>query len=221
MLKRFGHGDRDSDGAGRPAPVKLHVGSGAERLEGWVNIDIEQLPGVDLIADATEGLPFEGVEAIYAEHFLEHLHARDGLAFLAEAHRALAPGGRLRLSTPNLDWVWASHYDPDWPDEKRLHASLGVTRAFHGWGHRFLWNRPILTEALEAVGFAELRWLRHGEHAAGVFEGVERHQSYGDHEGHHHVLVVEAVRLGAGDKPRLMKLRELINEELTRHVPGA
>ena len=56
----------------RPRP-RLHIGSGRERLEGWVNIDAQALPGVDVVADVTKGLQFENVEAIFAEHFIEHL----------------------------------------------------------------------------------------------------------------------------------------------------
>src|SRR5436305_5607309 len=55
-----------------PAP-KLHVGAGRARLDGWVNVDLQPLPGVDVVADVTQGLRFTGVEALFAEHFLEHL----------------------------------------------------------------------------------------------------------------------------------------------------
>jgi predicted SAM-dependent methyltransferase len=138
--------------------VRLHIGAGDTPLEGWINVDRTRLPGVDVVADVTKGLRWDNVEAIFAEPFLEHLAPRDALACLAEAHRVLAPGRVLRLSTPNLDWVWRTHYRVEAPaDEKRL-AALHVNRAFHGWGDRFLWNREMLTAALQACGFVELTW---------------------------------------------------------------
>ena len=89
---------------------RLHVGCGRERLDGWVNLDNQSLPGVDLVTDVTEGLDFADVEAVYAEHFLEHLTVDQALDFLLECHRVLRDGGLLRLTTPNLDWAWKSHY---------------------------------------------------------------------------------------------------------------
>jgi predicted SAM-dependent methyltransferase len=167
---------------GDAAPLRLHVGAGRERLEGWVNIDVQDLPGVDVVADVTRGLDFSDAEAVYAEHFLEHLRADQAIDFLAECHRCLVPGGLLRLSTPNLDWVWHTHY-PAAPAESSAHAGAGTNRAFHGWRHRFLWNRELLAVGLEACGFEDLAWCRWGESEHEVFRGIERHETYADAPG--------------------------------------
>lgn len=203
--------------AGDAAPLRLHVGAGRERLEGWVNIDIQDLPGVDVVADVTEGLDFRDAEAVYAEHFLEHLRADQGVDFLVECHRCMAPGGRLRLSTPNLDWVWLTHYHPAAPTEIKQREALAANRAFHGWGHRFLWNRELLTVALEASGFGELTWCGWGESEHEVFRGVERHEAYVDLSELPHVLIVEAVR-GDERPDALAALRRRVDEDLIRHL---
>ena len=198
-------------------PLRLHVGAGRARLEGWVNLDVQDLPGVDVVADVTQGLDFADVEAIYAEHFLEHLRIDDALAFLVDCHRCLVPGGRLRLSTPNLDWVWLTHYHPEAPAEVKRREAIATNRAFHGWRHRFLWNRELLAAALEAAGFDELAWCRWGESEHEVFRGIERHETYGDLPELPHVLIVEAVRGEA--RPRaLATLRTQLEEELLRHL---
>ena len=57
-------------------PTRLHIGCGQQAMAGWINIDNQRLPGVDQVLDVRNGLPFSGVAAIYAEHFLEHLVAR-------------------------------------------------------------------------------------------------------------------------------------------------
>src|SRR5262249_58301839 len=115
-------------------PLRLHVGSGTESLAGWINIDNRPLPGVDRVLDVRKGLPFRDVATIYAEHFLEHLSLDDGLAFLAECRRVLAPEGRLRLSTPNLDWVWATHYRLETrEDPAGLHDCMHLNPAFLGF----------------------------------------------------------------------------------------
>jgi predicted SAM-dependent methyltransferase len=197
-------------------PLRLHVGAGRARLEGWVNLDIQDLPGVDVVADATRGLGFSDVEAIYAEHFLEHLPVDLAIDFLVECRRCLAPRGRLRLSTPNLAWVWLTHYHPEAPADVKRREAVIANRAFYGWRHRFLWNRELLATTLEACGFDGLAWCRWGESEHEVFRGVERHETYDDAPEMSHVLVVEAAR--AEEQPAaLAELRRTFEEELLRH----
>jgi predicted SAM-dependent methyltransferase len=175
-------------------PLRLHIGSGTESLAGWVNIDTRRLPGVDVVLDVRSGLPFSSVEAIYAEHFLEHLTLDEGLAFLAECRRALADAGVLRLSTPNLDWVHATHYHPGgWASESEaLRDALYINRAFRGWGHRFLYNRAALSAVLASTGFGRLVFCRYGESGIAGLSGLERHETWQDTPELPHVLIVEA-----------------------------
>jgi len=214
-LRRSGRrGARRAAGDG---PVRLHVGAGRAPLAGWVNLDVQDLPGIDVVADVTEGLDFDDVEAIFAEHFLEHLPLDQALDFLVECHRALRPGAWLRLSTPNLDWVWMSHYDTRAPDAERELMALRANRAFHGWRHRFLWNRPLLGRALRACGFDEVRWCRWGESEQPLFHGIERHETCGDSEEYPHVLIAEA-RKGEPRPAELSALRELFADEFLHHL---
>lgn len=199
------------------APTRLHVGSGKERLEGWVNVDIQPLPGVDVVADVTQGLQFSDMEVVFAEHFLEHLAIDDALRFLLESHRVLRDGGWIRLSTPNLDWVWSTHYQLDETLDFKRDAAIRLNRAFHGWRHRFLWNREMLGEALEACGFTDVRWCRWGESALPVFQGIERHETYVDVPELPHVLVVEA-RKGTAQPDRLADLGARLEREFFLHM---
>ncbi len=201
------------------APLLLHVGCGEQRLDGWVNIDRQALPSVDYVADVTAGLPFENAAALFAEHFLEHLPLDEALAFLLEAHRVLALGARLRLSTPNLDWVLATQYTTEASPAGggAADGALRLNRAFHGWSHRFLWNRPLLAAALEAAGFADLRWCRHGESEWPPFRGLERHAVDADTAELPHVLIVEACK-GERDAARLAAFRDLLRREFLHEV---
>ena len=198
-------------------PVRLHVGCGRARLQGWINVDAQPLPGVDEVADVTRGLGYSDVEAVFAEHFLEHLTLDDALRFLAEVHRALSPGRWVRLSTPNLDWVWSTHYGLDFDSEAKRQSALAINRAFRGWRHQFLWNRELLEETLLACGFDEVRWCRYGESELPVFQGIERHETYHDRSDLPHVLVVEA-RKGEPRPERFAALRELVRTEILDHL---
>jgi predicted SAM-dependent methyltransferase len=201
----------------RRTRARLHIGSGRERLEGWVNIDAQALPGVDVVADVTKGLEFQDVEAIFAEHFIEHLPLADAIGFLREAWRTLARRGWIRLSTPNLDWVWASHYQLEGEPEARRLSALRLNRAFHGWRHQFLWNREMLGEALAACGFSGVRWCAYGESELPFFRGIERHETYGDSPDLPHVIIVEAQK-GEPRPERLAQFQALVEGEFLIHL---
>lgn len=199
--------------------ARLNVGCGRFPLAGWVNLDIQELPTVDRVVDVRAGLPFRDAAAVYAEHFLEHLTFGEALDFLAAAHAALAPGGKLRLSTPNLEWVWATH-DPAWPEEAEARRRTFVAnRAFYGWQHRFLWTRPLLAEAMAASGFDEVAFHRYGESDDPALSGLEQHDVYPDSNEKPHVLIVEGSRATA-DPARHARLMAAARESFLDHLRG-
>ena len=197
--------------------VRLHIGCGQQSLPGWINIDNQGLPGVDQVLDVRRGLPFSGVATIYAEHFLEHLALDDGLAFLAECRRVLLPDGVLRLSTPNLDWVMLTHYRGPGasPDDAREDC-FRINRAFHGWGHQFLYNATTLESALGAAGFARADRCSYGKSERPELAGLERHETWEDTPDLPHVLVVEAWGAAAPrplPEPLMKDFREAIGSK--------
>ena len=68
----------------------------------------------------------------------------------------LRADGVLRLSTPNLDWVWASHYRLDLGDADQVRACFALNGAFRAWGHQFLYNERTLAATLLDAGFASV-----------------------------------------------------------------
>jgi predicted SAM-dependent methyltransferase len=174
---------------------KLHVGSGPAVLSGWTNIDFEYHPGVDHVIDVRDGLPFDDVSFLYAEHFIEHLTHVEGVRFLAECRGALSEKGILRLSTPNLDWVWATQYHL--PSDDTVRDCFAINKSFRGWGHQFLYNAQTLTAALHDAGFADVRECCYGESAHAELRDIERHERSPDSTDLPHVIVLEA----SGRKP--------------------
>lgn len=174
--------------------MKLHIGSGPSPIDGWVNIDNKPYPGVNHVLDVNSGLPFSQVDFIFAEHFLEHLPLDKGFQFLLECRRALAEDGALRLTTPNLDWIWLTHYkDPaELTEEQAFYGCLEMNRAFHGWGHRFSYNASILRSVLQSAGFKEVVFNGYGESRYSELRGLEQHPQNPDHPRAAHVLIAEA-----------------------------
>jgi len=168
--------------------MNLHVGCGGTILGGWINIDRRPMPGVDRVHDVRRGLPFDNADFIFGEHFLEQLPLAGGLKFLAECRRVLTERGVLRLTTPNLDWVWRTHYAAD----AGMMQCLDLNRAVHGWGHHFLYNRATLTGAVAAAGFATIDFVRYGESGHEALRNLESHPHSPDLGGAESLLVIEA-----------------------------
>ena len=77
----------------------LYVGGAGSRPEGYVNVDLFALPGVDVAADA-ELLPFPSslFQCIECDAVLEHVRHPEPV--LRELSRVLAPGGHLHVVVP-------------------------------------------------------------------------------------------------------------------------
>ncbi len=195
--------------------LRLHLGCGPLRLEGWINIDNVAYPGVDLVTDIREGLAYEGVRFVYAEHFIEHLAYDDALQLMVECRRVLGADGVLRLSTPNLDWVWASHYRRELPTtDLQLFGCFSLNLAFHGWGHQFLWNFGTLQATLVDAGFGTVIRVGYGESGIPELRGLERHEQSPDFDGLSHILIVEASGRGGVTPESINAPREQYRRDL-------
>ncbi len=86
-------------------PYRLNVGCGRNILEGYVNIDSADLPGIDLICDLEKlrerpiDLPDGSVEFFLLSHVIEHI--RDSLGLMQELWRLAAPGAIAQIRVPH------------------------------------------------------------------------------------------------------------------------
>jgi predicted SAM-dependent methyltransferase len=203
-----------------PEITKVHVGCGPKaHISGWWNTDLRPFPGIDQAMDATAPWPWrDQLTHVYAEHFLEHLTIDQAFAFLTNAGSALQEGGRMRLSTPNLSWVMC-HYElgADADPEVRLRETLAMNRAFHGWGHQFLWSEEMLTGLLESMGYEDVLTYEYGKSDDPALREIERHPGYWFAQGHPSVVIVEAVR-GRREIGMDPAIEQWIEHEFGRHV---
>ncbi|HEY3747888.1 MAG TPA: methyltransferase domain-containing protein [Pseudonocardiaceae bacterium] len=119
--------------------------------------------------DISEPLPFEdgAVDWVYAEHLVEHVPLPVAVGWLSEVRRVLAPGGLLRLTTPDLrryadgyvkqDGFFNKHrrrlkvmrVGPPMPDR----TAFMFNQIFYHYGHKWIYDEAELRYVLSQAGF--------------------------------------------------------------------
>nr|WP_315491340.1 methyltransferase domain-containing protein [uncultured Rhodoferax sp.] len=162
--------------AEKPRGLKLHLGSGATRLPGWVNIDAYP---AELSLDLRWGLPFDPQSAdyVFMSHVFEHLYyPEESSGVLRDIHRVLSPGGRLRLIVPDIELCIRAYSEHDtafmenrqhtwawWPaaatrlEDFLAYAGAGPRASHFLEGHKFGYDFETLSHALRAAGFSDIQ----------------------------------------------------------------
>jgi hypothetical protein len=90
-------------------PLRLHLGCGETRLEGYVNVDIPRTEAslmtttADLFGDIpTLRFPAATVEEVRTHHVFEHFGRVEAMALLVHWHEWLRVGGKIVIETPDL-----------------------------------------------------------------------------------------------------------------------
>jgi len=176
--------------------MKLHIGCGEFIKNSWINSDIIFSKKIQIVLDARKILPFKdnSFDYIFGEHFIEHLEKDDGFLFFSEARRVLKEGGVLRLSTPNLDWVWFTHYRLVAEEEERLLFCEMINKAFYGWEHKFLYNNNYLKKKLIDAGFQRVEFFKYGESNIEDLQKLEQHYKDIDAGEIPSVIIVQAYK---------------------------
>jgi len=124
----------------QPSSVKLNLGCGERKKEGYINVDWKPGLGPDVVHDLNiVPYPFEesSVDLVEADHVLEHLDRP--FFIMKELHRILKPGGVLKIKVP--------------------HFSRGFTHAEHTHGFDvtfpFYFSKDFAKEGFEAGGKSE------------------------------------------------------------------
>lgn len=199
--------------AGLLQDLKLHVGSGTGRLQGWVNIDLYP---ADLSINVNRPLPFADSSArlVFASHILEHLYYPGAaLRFLAECRRVLAPGGRLRLVVPDIEKYIKAYAEQDdaffaarrrtWQglpegrtrlEEFLSYAGAGPEPAAFLESHKYGYDFDTLSKALRLAGFVRVeRSSFDGSQLPELRVDSVSEVAHAAVEGRHYSLFVEGV----------------------------
>jgi len=145
----------------------LNAGCGKKARFGYVNLDYIWQPGVNLVWDLKWRLPFAdgSLEGIYSEHCLEHLPFElVANHVLAEFHRILIPGGRLRLIVPDAGLYLKLYIQAikdrtvKFPNDNQTLSTpmMCVNHCFRGHGHLYAYDFDTLRSLLVRVNFSQV-----------------------------------------------------------------
>jgi len=171
---------------------KLQIGSSKTPFPDWLNTDLfPEHPDV-IYMDATRPLPLPDASFDYVacEHMIEHIDHASGLEMLRECHRILKPGGKIRVTTPDLqvmarlcdlnptpeqkkyiDWMIARTM----PEVDQCRGVFVLNNAFRAWGHQFLYDADTLKLTLTRSGFTDFEDWKPGESNDPHLRGIESH----------------------------------------------
>ena len=136
--------------------MKLHIGCGTKHLEGYTNIDIRYLPGVDEVNNIRflRNYKENSVDEIYACHVLEHFGRWEYKEVLKRWFEILKPGGYIRLAVPNFEAI-CKYYNKT-NDLKSLIGLLYGGQDYDENYHYITFDFTTLTNDLKNIGYSRV-----------------------------------------------------------------
>lgn len=142
--------------------MKLHLGCGGVRLDGFVNIDCRPGKAVDIVHNlGVDGLPPgvrpNSVSRIETYHFLEHIHRKLALKILRQCFEAMKPGAMIVIEVPDLEEQCRQVLAGNTYVIRNIYGLQRDDRPagtdIHCWGY----TADSLGEILEKIGFVVTR----------------------------------------------------------------
>lgn len=133
--------------------MKLDLGCGKNKREGFIGVDRRKFDGVDVVTDLRKLWPWSDgeVEEVHCSHFLEHLTAPERIHFVNELWRVLKVGGKAAIITPHWcstraygdlthQWppvseFWFYYLNKQWRAENAPHNDEYVCDFEATWGY--------------------------------------------------------------------------------------
>lgn len=153
-----------------PPLRRMNWGCGDNRVEGWINSDRKEGPGIQHTADVMVGLGLasDSIDYVVSVHALQEVPPEDLVTVLKELCRVIRPGGVLRLVLPDAIKGFEAYRRGDYsyfavPDEdaKSIGGKLALQLTWYGYS-RSIFTPDFIDELLRKAGFAEVTHCGHG-----------------------------------------------------------
>jgi SAM-dependent methyltransferase len=176
----------------------LEIAPHIKRGDEWDSIRDIKLFEEQIVYDL-RNLPINGIadntyDAIYNEHFIEHLEKDEGIEFLKEMYRILKPGGTLRTVWPAMDFVdflrsdkchtdnrfvrlYLQQANNDWAPEGIAHHSnqeqCALTLLYQNGDHKYLWYKDELINTCISLGYENVKQQLYNESEIIGLNGID------------------------------------------------
>jgi SAM-dependent methyltransferase len=153
--------------------IRLNLGCGHIPLQGYVNVDVREVPGVDVVAEVGR-LPFQPGEVaeIRSAHMLEHFPVEElTRSLLPYWYSLLRPGGLFVAVVPDADTMLAEHAAGRLSFDELREVTFGG-QEYEGDFHFNMFSHTSLCELLEKVGFSDVE-LREAGRRNGICYEME------------------------------------------------
>jgi predicted SAM-dependent methyltransferase len=132
--------------------MRLIIGAGGTSLAGWLSLERGQLDIREAQQWARLFKP-NSIDAILAEHVLEHLTMQDALKAMLNCFDYLKPRGYLRLAVPDGNNPDEKYRDWNAPEGSGQRLMRRIVYAPDEPCHQVFYNVNSLSELLSAAGF--------------------------------------------------------------------
>jgi len=136
--------------------MKLNLGCGGDKRDGWVNIDIRKEVKPDKVLDLEKTpYPFESesVDEILAKDVIEHFSFRNVEKIVKEWHRILKKGGKLTIQTPDLDAILKAIKQGKIKGWWQISYWLYGGQEYPENTHKLIFTKKEIKKFLEEIGF--------------------------------------------------------------------
>jgi predicted SAM-dependent methyltransferase len=157
--------------AARATGLRLNLGCGHLALDGYLNVDLRELPGVDIVAEAGK-LPLENgeVDEIFSAHLLEHF-PQEALrrVLLPYWFGLLRPGGTFRTVVPDAEAMIREYSNGRYDYEDMREVMYGA-QDYDGDFHFNMFTPASMKQLLEEAGFRNVQLVAAGRRNGRCFE---------------------------------------------------
>jgi len=168
-------------------PYRIAVGTGSHPLEGWINTDIGWRAQYYLDLLQPWLFPPGSVSRVFSDNVIEHFSLASAPKLLGHMFKAVAPGGRVRLATPDVEGTARIYLDD--PDAALAHLERNRRHGYPGTypveilktmfceSHHdsgFLYDFAALSSELVKAGFSDVCRCEIGTSDDPQFVGLEK-----------------------------------------------
>lgn len=93
-----------------------------------------------------------------------------------------------------------------------------MNRAFHGWGHQFLYSQDFLQSLLSNLGWQNIVFCEYGKSTHSSLIDIECHGNYRVDNGYPNVWIVEATRGEGRSESNFSSYKNLLNKSYISHI---